>query len=227
MKLILIGPPGAGKGTQAASICERFAIVQISTGDMLRAAIAAGTPLGRKVQAIVDRGDLVDDGTVVDLVRARIAQDDCRNGFLFDGFPRTLGQAEALSDAGITVDHVLEISVPDDVVVRRLSGRRVHTASGRTYHIEHDPPQRQGFDDHTGDPLVQRADDEESTVRDRLRVYREHTRPLISFYRNLAASKSIAYTTIDGGNSLDNVRNDIVRALEDSGSAAKKSNNPH
>ena len=215
MKLILIGPPGAGKGTQAAFICKHFAIAQISTGDMLRTAIAAATPLGRKVQAIVDAGNLVDDAIVVDLVRVRIAQDDCSNGFLFDGFPRTLGQAEALSSAGIDVDHVLEISVPDDMVVRRISGRRVHEASGRIYHVEFDPPQRMGFDDDTGEPLVQRADDEESTVRDRLRVYRQHTRPLISFYRNLAATKSISYTAVDGSSSLNGVHQAIIQALED------------
>lgn len=215
MKLILIGPPGAGKGTQAAFICKHFAIPQISTGDMLRAAIAAATPLGRKVQAIVDAGNLVDDAVVVDLVRVRIAQDDCSNGFLFDGFPRTLGQAEALSSAGIDVDHVLEISVPDDMVVRRISGRRVHEASGRIYHVEFDPPQRMGFDDDTGEALVQRADDEESTVRDRLRVYRQHTRPLISFYRNLAATQSISYTAVDGSSSLDSVHRAIIQALED------------
>ena len=214
MKLILIGPPGAGKGTQAAFICERFAIAWISTGDMLRAAIAAATPLGRKVQAIVDAGNLVDDAVVVDLIKDRIVQDDCGNGFLLDGFPRTLGQAEALSSAGIAVDRVLEISVPDDVVVRRISGRRVHEASGRIYHVEYDPPQRAGFDDDTGEPLVQRADDEESTVRDRLRLYRQHTRPLISFYRSLAASKSISCNTVDGGNSLDSVRTAVVEALE-------------
>lgn len=215
MKLILIGPPGAGKGTQAAFICERFAIVQISTGDMLRTAIAAATPLGRKVQAIVDAGNLVADDIVVDLVQERIAEPDCRNGFLFDGFPRTLGQAEALSQAGVAVDHVLEIDVPDDVVVRRISGRRVHEASGRIYHVEYDPPRRPGLDDETGDPLVQRTDDEESTVRDRLRVYRQHTRPLIAYYRELAGSKSVAYATVDGTESLDNVHDAIVRALED------------
>ena len=214
MKLILIGPPGAGKGTQAAFICDRFSIVQISTGDMLRTAIAAATPLGRKVKAIVDAGNLVADDIVVDLVQERIAQPDCRNGFLFDGFPRTLGQAEALSGAGVAIDQVLEIDVPDDVVVRRISGRRIHEASGRTYHVEYDPPQRAGLDDDTGDPLVQRADDEESTVRDRLRVYREHTRPLIAYYRELAASKSVAYRSVDGSESLDDVRDAIVRALE-------------
>ena len=215
MKLILIGPPGAGKGTQAAFICERFAIPQISTGDMLRAAIAAATPLGRKVKAIVDAGNLVDDAIVVDLVKDRIAQDDCRGGFLFDGFPRTLGQAEALSSAGVSVDHVLEIDVPDDVVVGRISGRRVHEASGRIYHVEHDPPQRMGYDDDTGEPLTQRADDEESTVRDRLHVYRQHTHPLLAFYRNLAASNRVSYSAVDGSNSLERVRKAIIEALED------------
>ena len=215
MKLILIGPPGAGKGTQAAFICERFAIPQISTGDMLRAAIAAATPLGRKVKAIVDAGNLVDDAIVVDLVKDRIAQDDCRGGFLFDGFPRTLGQAEALSRAGVSVDHVLEIDVPDDVVVGRISGRRVHEASGRIYHVEHDPPQRMGYDDDTGEPLTQRADDEESTVRDRLHVYRQHTLPLLAFYRNLAASNRVSYSAVDGSNSLERVRKAIIEALED------------
>ena len=215
MRLILLGPPGAGKGTQAAFICQRYAIPQISTGDMLRAAIAAATPLGRKVQAIMNAGDLVDDAIVVDLVKARIAEDDCKNGFLFDGFPRSIGQAEALEEAGIAIDHVLELHVPDDLVVRRISGRRVHEPSGRIYHVEHDPPQRPGLDDATGEPLSQRSDDREETVRERLRVYREHTRPLISFYQRRAGSvgASAMLTTIRGDASPAEVRQAILKAL--------------
>ena len=215
MRLILLGPPGAGKGTQAAFICQRYAIPQISTGDMLRAAIAAATPLGRKVQAIMNAGDLVDDAVVVDLVKARIAEDDCENGFLFDGFPRSIGQAEALEEAGIAIDHVLELHVADDLVVRRISGRRVHEPSGRIYHVEHDPPQRPGLDDRTGEPLSQRSDDREETVRERLRVYREHTRPLISFYQRRAASAdaSATLTRIRGDVSPAEVRQAILKAL--------------
>lgn len=213
MKLILLGPPGAGKGTQARFICQRYAIPQISTGDMLRTAIAAATPLGQRVQSIMDAGKLVDDATVVQLVRERITQQDCRNGFLFDGFPRTVAQAQAVLEAGIAIDHVLEISVPDELILERLSGRRVHESSGRTYHVIYDPPQKPGLDDQTGEPLVQRSDDREDTVRDRLHIYQAQTRPLIRHYRNLAESQCLQYATIDGSNCVDDVQQAIARAL--------------
>lgn len=213
MRVILLGPPGAGKGTQAQFICQRYAIPQISTGEMLRAAIAAATPLGKRVQAIMDAGELVDDGTVVQLVEQRIAQPDCENGFLLDGFPRTLPQAQAVLDAGIAIDHVVEIRIADELVLERLSGRRVHEASGRTYHVIYDPPRKADTDDETGEPLTQRSDDTEETVRDRLRVYHAQTRPLIRFYRNLAASSAAQYTTIDGTDSVDGVQRAIAQAL--------------
>ncbi len=214
MKLILLGPPGAGKGTQAAFLCRALDIVQISTGEMLRAAIAAGTPLGERVQQVLAAGDLVDDATIIELVKARIDEDDCQNGFLFDGFPRTIPQAEALVDADIAIDHVLEIRVPDDVVVERIAGRRIHEASGRTYHVRFDPPKADGVDDETGEPLVQRPDDREETVRDRLRVYREQTAPLIGFFRDLAAAGSVAYSTVDGTPSAQEINVRIARALD-------------
>ena len=213
MKLILLGPPGAGKGTQAQFICERYAIPQISTGDMLRNAIAAATPLGQRVQAIMRAGKLVDDATVVQLVKERIAEPDCGNGFLFDGFPRTVPQAEAVLEAGIAIDHVLEIRVPDELILERLSGRRVHEASGRIYHVVYDPPKQPGVDDETGEPLVQRNDDQEDTVRDRLRIYQNQTRPLIGFYQQLTGSKSVQYSTVDGSNPVDDVQKEIAQAL--------------
>jgi adenylate kinase len=171
MRLILLGPPGAGKGTQAAFITERYGIPQISTGDMLRAEIKAGTPLGRAVQKVMDAGQLVSDETIVRLVRARLQQPDCAGGYLFDGFPRTIGQADAMKSAEVRIDHVLEIAVPDDEIVARMSGRRVHPASGRSYHVTFNPPRAAGKDDLTGEPLVQRDDDREMTVRRRLEVY--------------------------------------------------------
>lgn len=213
MKLILLGPPGAGKGTQAQFICERYAIPQISTGDMLRNAIAAATPLGQRVQAIMRAGKLVDDATVVQLVKERIAEPDCGNGFLFDGFPRTVPQAEAVLEAGIAIDHVLEIRVPDELILERLSGRRVHEASGRIYHVVYDPPKQPGVDDETGEPLVQRNDDQEDTVRDRLRIYQDQTRPLIGFYQQLTGSKSVQYSIVDGSNPVDDVQEEIAQAL--------------
>lgn len=213
MKLILLGPPGAGKGTQAQFICERYAIPQISTGDMLRNAIAAATPLGQRVQAIMRAGKLVDDATVVQIVKERIAEPDCGNGFLFDGFPRTVPQAEAVLEAGIAIDHVLEIRVPDELILERLSGRRVHEASGRIYHVVYDPPKQPGVDDETGEPLVQRNDDQEDTVRDRLRIYQDQTRPLIGFYQQLTASKSVQYSVVDGSNPVDGVQKEIAQAL--------------
>ena len=182
MRFILLGAPGAGKGTQAGFLTERFRIPQISTGDMLRAAVRDGTPLGLKAKAVMDAGELVSDELIINLVLERIAQDDCAAGFLFDGFPRTIPQAEALRDANVAIDYVVEIEVDDEEIVNRMSGRRTHPASGRTYHIIHNPPRVEGRDDVTGEALVQREDDEEETVRNRLAVYHEQTEPLVAFY---------------------------------------------
>ena len=213
MKLILLGPPGAGKGTQADLICRRYSIVQISTGEMLRAAITAGTSLGKRVRDIMSAGELVDDKTVVQLVHERIAEPDCANGFLFDGFPRTVAQAQAIHDAGIAIDQVLEIRVPEPVLVKRISGRRVHEASGRTYHIAFNPPKTPDVDDLTGEPLVQRDDDKESAVRERLRVYRQETQPVASFYRNLDSPLAGTYSVVDGAGEVLDVQRSIVEAL--------------
>ena len=188
MRFILIGPPGAGKGTQAAFIKERFAIPQISTGDMLRAAVKAGTPLGLKAKSVMESGALVSDDIILGLMEERLAQPDCKNGFLLDGFPRTIPQAEALKKTGIPIDFVLEISVPDDEIVRRISGRRVDPVSGRTYHIVYNPPKVEGKDDVTGNPLIQRDDDKEDVVRHRLEVYHNQTEALVKFYGDLAKS---------------------------------------
>ena len=214
MKLILFGPPGAGKGTQAAFLCKRYDIPHISTGELLRAAIAAATPLGARVRTIMDAGQLVDDATVIELVRARLEDDDCRRGFLFDGFPRNIPQAQALVEAEVAVDWVLEIQVPDDHVVDRISGRRVHPASGRIYHVRYDPPKRPDVDDATGEALVQRPDDQEGTVRDRLRVYHEQTGPLARFYRQLAEETATRYGVVDGGNDVAIVQKAIADLLE-------------
>lgn len=213
MRLILLGPPGAGKGTQAAFVCRKLVIPQISTGEMLRCAIAAGTPLGRQVHRVMDTGELVPDDTIVDLVKQRIRADDCKNGFLFDGFPRTIPQAEALAEASIAIDHVLEIRVPDDIVVMRISGRRVHEASGRTYHVRFAPPRVQNTDDQTGDALIQRDDDQEDTVRERLRVYRQQTQPLVGFYRSLAAAGEIEFSAIDGTATVVEIEREVSRVL--------------
>src|SRR6056300_58581 len=185
MRIILLGAPGAGKGTQAAFLCKQYGIPQISTGDMLRAAVAAGTELGNKAKAIMDTGGLVSDDISIGLVKDRIAQPDCEAGCLFDGFPRTIPQAQAMVDAGISIDHVIEIAVDDEEIVGRLSGRRVHPGSGRIYHVDHNPPQTAGVDDITGEPLIQRDDDLEETVRKRLAVYHEQTQPLVDFYKTL------------------------------------------
>jgi adenylate kinase len=182
MRLILLGPPGAGKGTQAAVICQKFGIPQISTGDMLRAAVKAGTPLGLAAKKVMDAGALVSDDIIIGLVKERIAQPDCANGFLFDGFPRTIPQADAMKAAGVQLDVVLEIDVPDESIIERMSGRRVHAASGRTYHVRFNPPKAAGRDDVTGEPLIQRDDDKEETVRKRLAVYQNQTRPLVDYY---------------------------------------------
>ena len=214
MRLILLGPPGAGKGTQAQFICDDQGIPQISTGDMLRAAVAAGTPLGKRAQAIMDAGDLVDDDTIIGLVKERIAQDDCANGYLFDGFPRTIPQAQAVADAGITIDAVVEIKVPDDDVVGRISGRRVHEGSGRVYHVTFNPPKTPGVDDETGERLIQREDDQEATIRERLKVYHDQTHPLVDFYQSLSASSATRYVAIDGTGGVDEIAGSIRAALK-------------
>ena len=188
MRLILLGPPGAGKGTQAALICKSFGIPQISTGDMLRAAAKAGTPLGLEAKQVMDAGHLVSDEIIVALVKERLARPDCARGYLFDGFPRTIPQAEAMKAAGVPIEVVLEIDVPDEEIIVRMSGRRVHPPSGRTYHVKFNPPRREGRDDATGEPLVHRDDDREETVRKRLEVYRAQTRPLVEYYQRWAAS---------------------------------------
>jgi len=216
MRLILLGPPGAGKGTQAAFICERFGIPQISTGDMLRAAVAAGTDLGRQAKAAMDAGELVSDGIIIGLVKERIAEPDCREGFLFDGFPRTVPQAEAMRDAGVTLDAVVEIVVPDDEIVNRMSGRRVHPGSGRTYHVLFNPPQLEGVDDVTGEPLIQRDDDREETVRHRLETYHAQTEILSEFYRDLARQGDPAaprMVRVDGNAPIEQVRDQIFAGL--------------
>lgn len=213
MRVILLGPPGAGKGTQAQFITEKYGIPQISTGDMLRSAVKAGTELGLKVKDIMASGGLVSDEIIIALVKERIQQDDCNNGFLFDGFPRTIPQAEALVDAGIAIEHVVEIAVDDEEIVSRLSGRRVHEVSGRVYHIQHNPPQNEGLDDETNEPLIQREDDREETIRNRLSVYHSQTKPLVDFYTQLSATDGPVFSTIDGLGKLDEVQSRIVKAL--------------
>jgi adenylate kinase len=216
MRLVLLGPPGAGKGTQAAAICARFGIPQISTGDMLRAAAKAGTALGLAAQKLIDAGQLVSDEVIVDLVRERLRQPDCARGYLFDGFPRTIPQAEAMKTGQVPIDAVLEIDVPDDEIVARMSGRRVHPPSGRTYHVRFNPPRQDGRDDVTGEPLVQREDDREETVKRRLEVYRSLTRPLIDYYRAWEASgdtRAPRYRRISGLGSVEEVRARALSAL--------------
>ncbi|MFL5094029.1 MAG: adenylate kinase [Xanthobacteraceae bacterium] len=216
MRLILLGPPGAGKGTQASFIREKFGIPQISTGDMLRAARAANTPLGIEAGKIMDAGQLVSDDIIVALVEERLGHGDCTKGYLFDGFPRTIPQAEAMKAADVRIDHVLEIDVPDDEIITRMSGRRVHPASGRSYHLKFNPPRSEGKDDVTGEPLVQRDDDRESTVRKRLEVYRLQTRPLVEYYRKWAAtgdSKAPRYHKIAGSGPVDEIRRRVLAAL--------------
>ncbi len=210
MKLILLGPPGAGKGTQAQSISETYDIPQISTGDMLRAAVAAGSELGLMAKATMDAGGLVSDDIIIGLVKDRIQADDCANGFLFDGFPRTLAQAEALRTAGVTIDGVVEIVVPDDDIVARLSGRRSHPGSGRVYHVIYKPPKVEGVDDETGEPLIQRDDDKEDTIRNRLANYHEQTEVLSSFYGELDGT---ALIQVDGTQSIDGVKASITEEL--------------
>ncbi|GEN24860.1 adenylate kinase [Halomonas cupida] len=217
MRLILLGAPGAGKGTQARFICERYGIPQISTGDMLRAAVKEGSELGLKVKEIMTTGGLVSDDIIIALVKERIAQPDCANGFLFDGFPRTIPQADAMKDGGVKIDHVLEIAVDDEEIVSRMSGRRCHPASGRVYHIEHNPPQEDGKDDVTGEPLIQREDDCESTVRHRLSVYHEQTEPLVGYYKDWAAQgddQAPRYHRVEGVGSVESITNQVLEALE-------------
>ncbi|MCL7928468.1 adenylate kinase [Halomonas llamarensis] len=216
MRLILLGAPGAGKGTQAQFICEQYNIPQISTGDMLRAAIKEGSELGLKVKEIMNTGGLVSDDIIIDLVKERIGQSDCDNGFLFDGFPRTIPQADAMKEAGVKLDHVLEIAVPDEEIVNRLAGRRVHPASGRVYHVEHNPPKEPGKDDVTGEPLIQRDDDQESTVRNRLAVYHEQTAPLVDYYQQWAKEDPSAapqYHRVEGVGSVDDITRQVKEAL--------------
>jgi adenylate kinase len=216
MRLILLGAPGAGKGTQAAVICKRFGIPQISTGDMLRAAVKAGTPLGLEAKKVMDSGALVSDDIIIGLVKERIAQPDCANGFLFDGFPRTIPQAEAMKSAGVHLDYVLEIDVPDSAIVERMSGRRVHVASGRTYHVRFNPPRIEGRDDLTGEELIQRVDDLEETVLKRLAVYAQQTRPLVAYYERWAASGepgAPTYRRISGIGSVEQISASALAAL--------------
>lgn len=216
MRLILLGPPGAGKGTQANFIKDRFGIPQISTGDMLRAAVKAGTPLGVAAKKVMDAGQLVSDEIIIGLVKERLKEKDCANGYLFDGFPRTIPQAEAMKQAQVAIDYVLEIDVPDAPIIERMSGRRVHTASGRTYHVKFNPPKVEGCDDATGEPLVQREDDKEHTVRKRLEVYRAQTRPLVEYYCNWAAvdpGGAPKYRKIDGLGAVEDITRRALAAL--------------
>ncbi len=214
MRIILLGAPGAGKGTQAQFISEKFGIPQISTGDMLRAAVKEGTELGKQVEQVMASGGLVTDETIIALVKERIAQDDCSNGFLFDGFPRTIPQAEAMVNASVPIDVVLEIDVPDDEIVKRLSGRRVHLDSGRVYHVDFNPPKVADTDDVTGEPLIQRDDDKENTVRKRLAVYHEQTEPLVAFYESQeAAGQSVRVVKVNGVASVDAIKDEISTAL--------------
>jgi adenylate kinase len=216
MRLILLGAPGAGKGTQAAFLCQKFGIPQISTGDMLRAAVKAGTELGLAAKKVMDAGGLVSDDIIIGLVKERITQPDCARGFLFDGFPRTIPQAEAMKAAGVKIDFVLEIDVPDSSIIERMSGRRVHVASGRTYHVVFNPPKVAGKDDATGEDLIQRDDDKEETVRKRLEVYHQQTRPLVDYYSQWAASGdkwAPHYRMISGVGSVDDITSRALEAL--------------
>ncbi len=216
MRLILLGAPGAGKGTQATFICQRFGIPQISTGDMLRAAVKAGTPLGLAAKKVMDSGALVSDDIIIGLVKERLAQPDCAKGFLFDGFPRTIPQADAMKAAGVKLDMVLEIDVPDDAIIERMSGRRAHLPSGRTYHVKFNPPKVAGVDDVTGEPLVQRDDDQEETVRKRLAVYQSQTRPLVDYYAQWAATGDAMaprYARVSGIGSVEQITARVMQAL--------------
>ncbi len=216
MRLILLGPPGAGKGTQANYIKDHCGIPQISTGDMLRAAVKAGTPLGLEAKKVMDAGGLVSDDIIINLVKERLTQPDCRAGYLFDGFPRTIPQAQAMKDARVGLDLVLELQVPDADIINRMSGRRVHVASGRTYHVTFNPPKRPGLDDETGEPLIQRDDDKEETVRKRLEVYHAQTRPLVDFYSQWASSGDASapkMTSISGVGTVEEITQRVMKAL--------------
>ena len=217
MRLMLLGGPGAGKGTQALRLIERYKIPQISTGDMLRAAIAQGTPLGLSAKKIMEAGGLVSDDIIIGLVQERLKSDDCKNGFLFDGFPRTLVQADALKQAEVHLDHVIEIAVDDNEIIKRISGRRIHQPSGRVYHVVNQPPKHDGLDDVTGEPLIQREDDKEETVKKRLEVYRNQTAPLINYYKSWAASgdaNAPKFHSVAGTGNVDDVFHKIVSSLE-------------
>ncbi len=217
MRIILLGAPGAGKGTQATFIKEHFNIPQISTGDMLRAAVKAGTPLGLEAKSYMDSGGLVPDAVIIGLVKERIKEADCANGFLFDGFPRTIPQADAMKEAGVTIDYVVEIDVPDSAIIERMSGRRSHPASGRTYHIKFNPPKVAGKDDVTGEDLVQREDDKEETVKKRLEVYHSQTKPLVDYYSNWAKSGAAGapkHVKVNGLGEMDAIKNNILNLLK-------------
>ncbi|MBU3724236.1 MAG: adenylate kinase [Burkholderiaceae bacterium] len=216
MRIILLGPPGAGKGTQAAFITKRYGIPQISTGDMLRAAVKAGTPLGLEAKKVMDAGGLVSDDIIINLVKERLTQPDCASGYLFDGFPRTIPQAQSMKDAGVKLDAVLEITVPDADIIDRMSGRRVHVASGRTYHVKFNPPKTEDKDDVTGEPLIQRDDDQESTVKKRLEIYHNQTKPLVDFYQKWAAAGEASaprVVTIQGVGSVESITDRVLQAL--------------
>ncbi|MEP0202098.1 MAG: adenylate kinase [Halioglobus sp.] len=215
MRLILLGAPGAGKGTQAQFISEKYAIPQISTGDMLRAAVKAGTELGLQAKEVMDSGGLVSDEIIIGLVKERIAESDCADGFLFDGFPRTIPQAESMVQAGVAIDHVLEIAVDDEEIVARLSGRRVHPGSGRVYHLVYNPPKVEGVDDETGEPLVQRDDDQEDTVRRRLDVYQSQTSPLINFYQDMPGDDAPKYHRVSGVGTVDEIKQQVLTSLSE------------
>lgn len=217
MRIILLGPPGAGKGTQAAFITKRFGIPQVSTGDMLRAAVKAGTPLGLEAKKVMDSGGLVSDDIIINLVKERLTQPDCASGYLFDGFPRTIPQAQAMKDAGVKLDAVLEITVPDADIIDRMSGRRVHVASGRTYHVKFNPPKAEGKDDVTGEPLIQRDDDQESTVRKRLEIYHSQTKPLVDFYQQWSTSgdsRAPRVLMVEGVGSVETITQRVLKALD-------------
>lgn len=213
MRFILLGAPGAGKGTQALKLVNYFNIPQISTGDMLRTAIAAGSELGKNARSIMESGQLVSDEIIINLVKERIKEPDCRRGFLFDGFPRTIRQAEALKDADIAIDHVIEIAVPDSEIIQRLSGRRVHLPSGRVYHVKFNPPAREDIDDISGDPLIQREDDKEETIRKRLEVYHEQTEPLVDYYKNDESNPDIQFHKVSGVGAVDSVFQNILEKI--------------
>lgn len=216
MRLMLLGAPGAGKGTQANILCEHFAIPQISTGDMLRAAIANNSPLGKKAKAVMEKGELVSDDIIIDIVKERLKETDCKNGYLLDGFPRTLSQAYAMREAGIKLDHVIEIYVKEDEIINRITGRRVHPNSGRVYHLEYCPPKKAGVDDISGEPLIQRDDDKEETVKKRLQVYYQQTAPLMEYYQGLAASNdenAPQYHKVDGSSEVNEVANNIIKKI--------------